>query len=126
MPKAVTTLDETQRFELKSCPGAFVVLRRMTFGESVQRRAMLKLSVETSRGSKDLRGEMAMANEEITRFEFQRCVVDHNLEDGDSNKLNLGAPVDFARLDPRVGQEIEKLIGDMNNFNEEDDPELGN
>lgn len=125
MPKAVTTLDETQRFDLKSCPEGFVTLRRMTFGESVQRRAMLKLSVEASKGSKDFKGEMAMANEEITRFEFTRCILDHNLEDENGAKLNLGTPVDFARLDPRVGQEIESLIGNMNNFSEEDS-DLGN
>ena len=126
MPKAVTTLDETQRFDLKTCPDGYVILRRMTFGQSVQRRAMLKLSVASSKGSKDFKGEMAMANEQITRFEFATCVIDHNLEDENGTKLNFASPVDFSRLDPRVGQEIEKLIGDMNNFNEEDDPELGN
>lgn len=124
MPVAVANTEDTERFDLKSLAGAFVVLRRMTYGQVVQRRAMMKLAISSGGTKKSFAGEMAMASEEIQRFEFARCVVDHNLEDNDGRKLDLSGPVDFAKLDPRVGQEIEGLIGDMNNF--EDDEELGN
>jgi hypothetical protein len=121
MPVAVANVEDSQRFELKTAPpDGFVVLKRMTFGQIVQRRAMLKLAV-TSGANKSFQGEMAMASEEVSRFEFNLCIVDHNLEDENGNKLNLGSAIDFARLDPRVGQEIEGHISDLNNLDEDDD-----
>lgn len=120
MPRA-TVRKETEHFDLKSLPDGFVELKRMTYGQSVQRRALLKLTVESSKGKKDFKGEMAMASEEIQLFEFKNCIVDHNLEDEEGNKLNLTIGAGLAQLDPKIGQEIEKYIGDMNNF--EDDEE---
>ena len=119
MPRAVVT-TETVRKELKTCPEGFVELKPMTYGQMVHRRSMLKLSFTSSKNSKDFTGEMAAANKEITMLEFATCIVDHNLEDENGTKLNLASPVDFARLDPRVGQEIEKLISELNNFDEDD------
>lgn len=127
MPKATVNVEETTRFELKSAPpDGFVVLRRMSYGQSVERRAMLKMSIEAGGGNrKDFKGEMAFASVEIQQYEFNHCIVDHNLEDETGRKLNLGSPVDFVRLHPRIGQEIEKYINDMNNFEDSED-ELGN
>lgn len=119
MPRAVVTTTN-EHFDLKTLPEGFVELRQMTYGQVVQRRSMIKLSFVSSKQQKDFRGEMAAANQEVTMFEFKHCIVDHNLEDENGNRLNLGSPVDFAKLDPRVGQEIEKYISDMNNFDDED------
>lgn len=120
MPRAVVTNDVVRK-ELKTLPEGYVELRPMTYGQAVHRRSMLKLSFTTSKGKgSDFRGEMAAANKEITQFEFATCVIDHNLEDENGNKLNFSSPVDFAKLDPRVGQEIEKYISDLNNFDEDD------
>jgi hypothetical protein len=121
MPRATAQVAETTRHELKTCPGGFVELRRMTYGQVVERRALMKLSVTAKKGQKDLAGEMAMANAAITQYEFRHCIVDHNLEDDNGQKLNLSSSVGFSSLDPRIGQEIEKRIGEMNNFEEEDD-----
>jgi hypothetical protein len=120
MPVATTNITDTEHVELKSLPGGFVNLRRMAFGQIVARREMLKMSVDQQRGSKDFHGELALANAQITRFEFAHCVVDHNLEAPDGRKLNLGNPVDFDSLDPRVGQEIEAAISERNNFDDDD------
>lgn len=121
MPKAVVNLDDTERVDLKTLDGAFVVLRRMSFGQITERRALMKLSIASTKGSKDVKGEMAMANALITQFEFRNCVVEHNLEKDDNGTLlNLNSPVDLAMLDPRVGQEIESLIEERNNFEEDD------
>jgi hypothetical protein len=119
MPAAVTNINDTTEFDLKSLVGGKVTLRPMTYGQVVQRRTLTKLSVlnNTNRHN-SVMGEMAMASKEITLFEFAHCIVDHNLEDNDGRKLNLSGP-DFDSLNPRVGQEIESLIADMNNFNEE-------
>jgi hypothetical protein len=126
MPRATVNTEDTIRKDLKTAPpDGFVVLKRMSFGEVVQRRTMTKLSVEAGGGkSKDFRGELAMASEQVTRFEFAHSVVDHNLEDHTGRKLNLAAPVDFATLDPRIGQEIEELISELNGLDEDaEDPQ---
>lgn len=119
---AVTDVNETSEHDLKSLAGAHVTLRRLTYGQMVERRAMMKLSIDASgRGkNRDFKGEMAMASKEIQRFEFKNAIVDHNLEKSDGVKLDLGSSVDFEILDPRVGQEIESLIQEMNNFDEDD------
>jgi hypothetical protein len=121
MPVATVNLEETEKVPLKSLEGAWVELRRMSFGQIMQRRMFTKLDVEMGGKNKDFRGELAMANVKITEFEFKTCVVDHNLEDATGRKLDLSVSRDFHSLHPRVGQEIEKLITDMNDFEEEEE-----
>lgn len=127
MVMATASIEKPERFELKSLEGAYVVLRRMTFGEVVQRRAMTKLNFTTQGKGKNssFAGEIAMASKAVTMFEFENTIIDHNLEkegpDGGPTKLNLASPVDFELLDPRAGQEIEQLISDMNEFDEDDE-----
>lgn len=123
MPIAVNNTEDTITFDLKSAPpDGFVTLRRMTYGQIVQRRALMKMSMDMSGKGKnrDIKGEMAMASVEINNFEFKHCIVDHNLEKADGTKLNFGSPVDLQLLDPRVGQEIEKYITQMNQFEVEE------
>jgi hypothetical protein len=121
MPNATSSADDTTRFDLKSLPEGYVVLKRMTYGQMVQRRALTKMSVMQGRTQKSVVGEMAMASKEITLFEFGHTIVEHNLEDVDGRKLNLSLEPDFDKLDPRVGQEIEDKISEMNNFEDEED-----
>lgn len=120
MPRATVDLEATKRFELKTCPDGFVVLQRMSFGQILERRMFSKLAVTSGKG-KEFAGEMAMANRHTTEFEFRSCVVDHNLEDQGGRRLDLKNPIDFGKLDSKVGQEIESYISEMNNF--EDDEE---
>lgn len=120
MPAAVANIEEVEEKDLKSLVGGKVTLRRMTYGQVVQRRTMSKLSFTAGRGRGNVAGEMAMGAKEITLFEFAHCIVNHNLEDTDGRKLNLANEQDFNKLDPRVGQELEALISDMNNFEEEE------
>lgn len=122
MPIAVWNTEDTERHDLKTAlPDGYVILRRMTYGQIVQRRALTKLSLEMSKGNKkDFKGEMALASVEINNFEYAHCIVEHNLQKADGSLLNLASPVDLQLLDPRVGQEIEKLISDMNNFEEDE------
>lgn len=127
MPKAVVETGYTERKELTTAPpDGYVELRRMTWGEFLQRRQMvMAMTVEGDRKKKNFSGQLDMANAKVTIFEFAHCVVDHNLEDMDGRKLNLAAQQDLMKLDPRIGQEISKYIDEMNNFNEEDE-DLGN
>lgn len=126
MPVATFKVSDSERHELKTCPGGFVVLKRMTYGQTLERRAIMKLSFTTQKGKKSIEGEMAMGNRRIQIYEFQHCIVDHNLTDDMERKLNLADPVVLDQLDPRVGQEIENLISDMNNFDDDEDEKQGN
>jgi len=123
MPAAVANTEDTVRHDLKSCEGGYVVLRCMTFGQSVERRALTKLSLDLGgKGKKkdDPKGELALASREITGYEFRHCIVDHNLchADGET-RLNFNNPNDVNALDPRIGQEIEGYINDMNRLEDE-------
>lgn len=126
MPVATVSTDQVDRKDLKSLEGGYVILRRMTYGQTLERRALMKLSIHTRKGQKDITGELAMANARIQQFEFRHCIVEHNLTDENERLLNLTDPVVLQRLDPRVGQEIESLISDMNNFEEDDEETQGN
>jgi hypothetical protein len=125
MPNA-TSIAEPERHELKTLPEGFVVIRRLSYGQKLERRAMSSMaSAETQKGQKNMKLQMQMINEQATLFDFTHCIVDHNLTDEKDQKLNLANFGDIKRLDPRIGDEIEKLLNDINNF-EEDDDELGN
>lgn len=120
MPRATVNIETTERFDLKTLGEAFVVLRRMSYGQILERRMFTKLEVTAGKG-KDFQGELGMANRKVTEFEFKSCIVEHNLEDENDRPLDLTKPSDFNKLDPRVGQEIEKYITDMNNFEDEEE-----
>jgi hypothetical protein len=125
MPKATANIVEPEHHDLKTLPGGFVVLRRLTYGQKLERKAMASVAqAETGRGQ-NMKMQIAMVNEQAQLYDFTHCVVDHNLEGDDGNKLNFADINAIRSLDPRIGEEIERLMDKMNNF-EEDDPNLGN
>jgi hypothetical protein len=123
MPKATATLV-TERHNLKTVPDGFVEVRRLTYGETLQRRQMMTLEM-TGNNKNDARAEMALANRKATEYDFARCITNHNLfaDDQETRKLNLGNPSDVDLLDPRVGQEIESILDALNNFEPDQDAE---
>jgi hypothetical protein len=127
MPKATASVVEPERHELKTLPGGYVVVRRLTYGQKLERRAMVSNATAemSGRNTKGMKMSMQMMNEQATIFDFTHCIVEHNLEGDNEEQLNLSSPVDVRRLDPRVGEEIERVLDKMNNFDEEDE-ELGN
>jgi hypothetical protein len=92
----------------------------------LERRAMTSnMKVEAGKNSKDFAGEMQLVNEQATLYDFQRCIVDHNLTkpsptDPDNEAADVPivftSPADIRSLDPRVGEEIDTILGDLNNF----------
>jgi hypothetical protein len=125
MPKATATIVEPERHELKTLPGGFVLLRRLTYGQKLERKAMSSIAQAEQGRGRSMKMQIAMINEQAQLYDFTHCVVDHNLEGDDGQKLNLQDINAIRSLDPRIGEEIERLMDKMNNF-EEDDPELGN
>lgn len=124
MPAAVVSMNSTERFELKSLPpDGYVVLRKMTYGQKLTRQQnAMKMQMEMQRGRKgNAKANMEMLTLQSTIYDFQNCVVEHNLTDEAGSPLNLNDQFDVSRLDPRVGEEISSYIDDMNNFEPEDD-----
>lgn len=122
MPRATVDLNDTRRVDLKTCPGGFVTLRRLSYGQKLQRQQLsmeLSMTGDPKAKGKDAELGMRMTQERVAAFEFGNCIVDHNLEDDKGNKLDFRQPLNVMRLDPRIGEEIDNHISDMNNF--EDD-----
>jgi len=126
MPLAISNASDTVRRDLKTLEGGFVEARRLTYGEKLQRRAMVSgMKFQSQRGKKDFEGEMQLVNEHATIFDFKNCIINHNLEkpgaDGEPVKMDLTNVADIRLLDPRVGEEIDTFLGELNNFDEDDD-----
>ena len=121
MPRAVN-IAISERHDLKTLDEAFVVIRRMNQGEKMQRQGKMSgMKVLGRRGSKDFEGELELANQRVTEFEFATCILEHNLEDEDGRPLDFKSPVDLAKLDGKVGEEISTYIDKLNQFTEDDD-----
>jgi hypothetical protein len=124
MPVAVL-IHQPERFELKSLPGAYVVIRRMTYGEKLQKSEMtMKMRMDMA-DKKNMGADMQMLNRQVTIWSFARLIEDHNLERTPGVLLNLKSPVDVEALDGVVGEEIDTYIDKVNNF-EDDEEALGN
>lgn len=124
MPRATRSVD-TERVELKSCPGGFVELRQMSYGEFLKRREMAaQMEIESSKGKTrqdEARSIISMMARQTSEFEFKSCIVDHNLEDDNGNELDFSKSATIDILDPRVGEEINTHIERMNQFTEDDE-----
>jgi hypothetical protein len=134
MPKATVNTQETERFELKTCPGGYVELRGLTYYEMMHRRdiaAKMYQEVQVDpRNRKQRRGKeqteqtlrttLDVLNVQIMEYEFSKCIVSHNLEDEDGNLLDFTNPLSFHRLDSRIGMEINRHIEDLTQEDEED------
>lgn len=116
MPKA-TVSQETVRKELKSCPGGFVMLKKLPFGLLLERRDKAsKLSMHNNNDTVDI----ALMQRWSRQFEFGHCIIDHNLEDENGSKLDFNNEMSIYALDPKIGQEIERYLDELN---QEDTPE---
>jgi len=80
-----------------------------------ERRAQKKVEPEETR-----RAELEVLNVKLMEWEFSKCIVDHNLEDDDGNKLDFSNSMSYDILDPKIGAEINEYIDDMNQEDEED------
>lgn len=120
----VATFEHEEDFDLKSLPGGKVRLRRMSYGQKLDRQGRSsKMSILMQKGSKDVKGEIDTLVVQAAIFDFRTCVVSHNLTkelSGAEVPLNLQDPLDVSILHPRVGEEISSLIDKMNNFEDED------
>lgn len=134
MPIAVATdNNKGERFELQSAPpDGFVILKRLSYGQQMFRRSLLsKAKMEAGgggnradrrdRAKQSFTAELELMNEKVTLFEFSHCIIEHNLQDANGNALDFSNPEHVKMLDGRVGEEIDELINDLNNFEADED-----
>lgn len=132
MPRATVTTS-TQRHELTTLPGAYVVLKPMPYGTKLSRsQDAMKMTMRSETGprrrgqSQSTETEVQVLQKAATLIDFRACIVDHNLtkdDPQDSTKevvMDLSNQADFDQLDPRVGEEIASLIDELNNFEPEE------
>jgi len=125
MPKA-TVSQETTRKNLRSVEGGYVDLKPLSYSQMLERRDNAFRTSQTIPTGKNQRNvaqkfDLESAQRWTREFEFKHCIVDHNLTDDQDNKLDFGNPMTFSILDPKVAQEIETYIDEMN---QEDDEAL--
>lgn len=113
MPRATVT-QEAQRIDLTSCPEGWVEIRQLPYHEMLVRR---------DKGGKLFFDQQQEGRVEITTlqawaraYEFEHCIIDHNLEDENGEKLDFKKADTLKVLDPRIGQEIEELIDKLHNL----------
>ena len=121
MPRATVDLEATERVDLETCPGGYVVLQRYDYGASLERDAMaMEMKVRGEGGGREgMEAELKGAGLKVAFFEFAKCIVEHNLEDADGKPLDFKVSQHVRVLDPRIGQEIGKKIDEMNSFKED-------
>lgn len=116
MPRATVAVS-TVKFDLKTLPEGYVVIRRMTFGEKLERQdEMMRMSASTDPQNRQL--EMNLMVKKAALKDFSILVVEHNLTDADDRPLNFKEAKDVTNLDPRIGDEISQLIDSINAFEE--------
>lgn len=117
MPKAVIDFEETHHRDLKSCPGGYVELRRLSYGEKLHRQT-IAMDASASGSGKQAKMTLQSMHQRVALFEFGRCIVDHNLEDAVGRKLDFKSQADLEKLHPQIGDEIDKYLSELNNFEE--------
>lgn len=126
MPIA-SIVDPTQRFDLKSLSGGYVVIRRMTWGEKLKRQSMMtKFHMNLGdKRDKNSSAEVDILQEKVSLWEFQNLIVEHNLEhrevNGNVRELNFKNINDVNLLDPKIGEEIQSRIDELNAFEEDEE-----
>ena len=116
MPKA-TLSAQAQPYTLKSCPGGFVKLRRMTYGERLHRQDIaMTMSMQQEARTKSASMEIKQAQTSVGQFEFATCIVEHNLEKDDGSPFNFKNGLDFQLLDGAIGEEISSYIEEIHDW----------
>lgn len=112
--KKLTTLPATE----EDPEGGWIELRRLSYGEKLAKDAeAMKMRFAMDSGpTQSMDAELSLISEFVTLMEFSKCIMNHNLTDDNDKPLNFRDPASVRSLDPRVGDEISGLIGEMNDF----------
>lgn len=128
MPIAVVTENE-EKCMLKTCPpDGYVVIKKMNYGQSLQRQDMIaEIAMQMpadKRSKQDPKMEIKFLQQKTALWEFANLIMDHNLTDTGGRKLIFSNPNDVMLLQGPIGDEIQQYINKLNSF--EDDEEVKN
>jgi len=113
MPRATVT-ETKERFELTTLPDAYVIIRRMTYGEKLKRQDSMMDLAAGGKGNDEMK--ISIQASKVALTDFANLVVEHNLTDENDIPLNFKNANDVVRLDPRIGDEIGAFIDKVNSF----------
>lgn len=119
MPRA-TVARTTERFDLKSCPEGYVIIRRMTYGEKLARTDQM-MNMSTSSKSDDNEMHIRMMTRSVALQDFANLVIEHNLTDENDKTLDFRIAQHVLNLDPVIGDEIGQYIDRINSFEDTSD-----
>ena len=124
MPVAVS-VERSKKFDLKTLPGAYVVIARMSHGQKLVRGDLSsKMKFTAGKRSKDLQGEIDMLQKVTAHWDWSNLIEDHNLQDVDERVLNFKDVRDIDKIDAKIAEEVSTYIDELNNFEgDAEDPE---
>lgn len=122
----VATITETsKREELKTLPGAFVVIKRMTYGQKLTRQQMAMKMQMRGTTKRDSTLDIEMMNRLTSLWSFANLIEEHNLTermpDGSERPLNFSNAADVEKIRSDIGEEIDTLVDKLNNFDSDAD-----
>jgi hypothetical protein len=109
---------EPQHEDLKTCPGGFIKARRMSYGELMTSQDLAyQVQMKASQENPD-DPEMGVTMSRIAVVEFQlkTCILDHNLDGDNGDRLDFKQARDVHLLDANIGQEIVQIIDKMHDW----------
>lgn len=121
MPVAVVVNTQSDKIDLKSLPGGYVIVRRMNYGEELTRSAMGTKLIVGGTAGKDMSGELDIQTDKIAIWDFAHLVVEHNLTDANDRPLNFKSEADVRMLSGAIGKEIGELIDSFNSAETSDE-----
>ena len=125
MPSISNVVNETHKYELKTLPEAYIVVRRMNYGEELIRSEMSTkfLVGGQANGKKDnnVQGELDIQTSTVALWDFANLIVEHNITDEKDNPLDFKRPQTVRSLPGRLGKEIGECIDAWNSVEETED-----
>jgi hypothetical protein len=126
VPNATIDPSDTVRRELKTAPpDGFVVLRPLSYGQILERQdKTLRMRMQARRpqdrkrkgNESDLPEVDLLTLTEVGQIhDFSNCIVEHNLTDANGSLLDFSNALTFKVLNPKIAQEIEGYIDELNN-----------
>src|ERR1700750_2141338 len=77
-----TVKTPTRRFDLKTCPEGYVVIKRMNHGQKLFRQDMSsKMQIDAGKKTRNVKAEIDMNQTQVAHWEFANLIVEHNLTD---------------------------------------------
>lgn len=114
MPVGTITNTVSDQILLKTLSDGYVVVRRMNYGEELQRSALATKITLGGVTGKDLGGEVDIQTEKLALWDFANLVVDHNITDANERKLDFRNEADVRALNSTIGKEIGEIIDNFN------------